>query len=226
MTRQFQQACRFNNDVYLGTDTQTLEQRLQALEVATGLREPPIDYTDISIVDLKSAIKTAVNGNTTCTIDTNYRLIDDADSDGGIRSALVGVSTFKFSHFTTADNISLSQLFYYCIYLTSLDVSKFDTSKVTDMDYMFASCNSLTSLDVSSFDVSNVTTMRYIFAYSTNITTITATGAFMKKAITYECTVSDSGTYISSAEDNTVYNFTGSYDSTNTCFKVTGRTTA
>ena len=32
MTRNFAQICRFNNDVYLGTDTQTLQQRLEALE--------------------------------------------------------------------------------------------------------------------------------------------------------------------------------------------------
>ena len=32
MTRNFAQICRFNNDVYLGTDTQTLQQRLESIE--------------------------------------------------------------------------------------------------------------------------------------------------------------------------------------------------
>ena len=52
----------------------------------------------------------------------------------------------------------MSNMFYYCSSLTSLDVSGWDVGAVTNMSSMFYNCYSLTSLDVSSWDFSKVTT--------------------------------------------------------------------
>ena len=43
----------------------------------------------------------------------------------------------------------MSNMFFWCDSLTSLDLSSFDTSAVQDMSYMFSWCHSLTSLDLS-----------------------------------------------------------------------------
>ena len=58
---------------------------------------------------------------------------------------------------------NMSDMFYYCYFLTSLDVSNLNTSNVTNMYGMFNTCSSLTSLDLSNFDTSKVTDMSYMF---------------------------------------------------------------
>ena len=72
----------------------------------------------------------------------------------------------------TSKITSMSQMFYDCSGLTSIDVSSFDTSNVTDMSYMFGSCHGLTSIDVSSFDTSSVTNMSDMFDDCHGLTSI------------------------------------------------------
>ena len=69
----------------------------------------------------------------------------------------------------TSDVINMSNMFYYCSSLVSLDVSKFDTTLVTDMSSMFASCWTLKNLYVLSFNTSNVTDMSSMFAACENL---------------------------------------------------------
>ena len=73
---------------------------------------------------------------------------------------------YSFSNLTTIEGIEnlnteevtdMSEMFYNCSSLTSLDVSKFNTDKVTDMSGMFWGCKKLTSLDLSSFNTAKVT---------------------------------------------------------------------
>ena len=65
----------------------------------------------------------------------------------------------------TSQVTSMTQMFYYCSKLQSLDLSHFDTSNVTNMNWMFRSCGIPTSLDLSSFDTGKVTSMEYMFQY-------------------------------------------------------------
>lgn len=67
---------------------------------------------------------------------------------------------------------SMSGMFNYCSYLTSLDLSSFDTFNVTDMSGMFKECNNLVSLDLSSFDTSKVTNMSYMFYRCYNLVSL------------------------------------------------------
>lgn len=64
----------------------------------------------------------------------------------------------------TSNETNMSNMFYNCESLTSLDLSSFDTSNVTDMSGMFSGCISLTSLDLSKFDTSKVTYMSNMFS--------------------------------------------------------------
>lgn len=65
----------------------------------------------------------------------------------------------------TSNETNMSNMFYNCESLTSLDLSSFDTSNVTDMSGMFSDCEFLTSLYLSgSFKTSNVTNMSSMFS--------------------------------------------------------------
>ena len=72
----------------------------------------------------------------------------------------------------TSDVINMSNMFYRCSSLVSLDVSKFDTTLVTDMSSMFASCWTLKNLYVLSFNTSNVTDMSHMFTGCSSLTSL------------------------------------------------------
>ena len=81
-------------------------------------------------------------------------------------------SAMPFTLICDSGVIDLSQLFYGCRNLKTLDVSNFDTSKVTSMSYIFAYCSNLTTLDLSNFYTSNVTNMNSMFEGCSNFTTL------------------------------------------------------
>ena len=58
----------------------------------------------------------------------------------------------------------MNSMFLDCSSLADLDVSGWNTSNVIYMNRMFYNCSSLTSLDVSAWDTSNVTRMDFMFA--------------------------------------------------------------
>ena len=80
------------------------------------------------------------------------------------------LNTLDVSKFNTENVWDMSGMFYGCESLRTLDVSKFNTSKVTKMGWMFDGCSSLESLDVTKFNTENVTWMNFMFAecYSLN----------------------------------------------------------
>ena len=88
----------------------------------------------------------------------------------------------------------MTQMFTYCIGLTSLDLSHFNTSKVTNMNSMFGACWGLTSLDLSSFNTSKVTNMYNMFYNCPDLRTIYVGNGWSTAAVTnstdmfYNCT--------------------------------------
>jgi surface protein len=96
----------------------------------------------------------------------------------GIKISFSGNSQLTSLSFTSAFNgaipniTNMSNMFYNCNALTSLNLSSFDTSKVNDMSYMFYNCNALTSLNLSSFDTSKVTNMNSMFASCRALTSL------------------------------------------------------
>ena len=63
----------------------------------------------------------------------------------------------------TENVTNMSDMFYSCSGLISLDVTHFNTANVTSMSYMFYGCSGLISLDVTNFNTANVTDMSYMF---------------------------------------------------------------
>ena len=82
------------------------------------------------------------------------------------------LTSLDLSNFNTSNVIIMSGMFYNCSSLTSLDLSNFNTSKVTTMQEMFSGCSSLTSLDLSNFNTSNVTNMTNIFYNCSSLTSL------------------------------------------------------
>ena len=92
-----------------------------------------------------------------------------------------GLTSLDVSKFDTSNVTNMSDMFSGCSGLTSLDVSNFDTSKVTSMGYMFYGCSGLTSLDLSNFDTSNVTDIRWMFGDCTGLKTLDLSSFNTKK---------------------------------------------
>ena len=72
----------------------------------------------------------------------------------------------------------MSDMFYLCLGLTSLDLSGWNTANVTSMNEMFRRCTSLTSLDVSGWNTGEVTDMGCMFYGCSGLTTIYAGAAW------------------------------------------------
>ena len=90
-----------------------------------------------------------------------------------------GLISLDVTHFNTANVTSMSGMFDGCSGLISLDVTHFNTENVTSMRNMFYSCSSLTSLDVTNFNTANVTDMSNMFSNCRNLTTIYVSDKFV-----------------------------------------------
>lgn len=68
---------------------------------------------------------------------------------------------------------SCAKWFYGCAYLTEIkDIKYLNTEDVTDMSEMFYDCAALTSLDLSSFKIENVTTTQGMFEKCSSLLTL------------------------------------------------------
>ena len=73
------------------------------------------------------------------------------------------LSSLNLSKFNTEKVTDMSGMFHGCQKLSSLDLSKFNTEKVEGMISMFEDCKNLSSLDLSKFNTEKVTDMRGMF---------------------------------------------------------------
>ena len=73
------------------------------------------------------------------------------------------LSSLDLSKFNTEKVTDMSGMFHGCQKLSSLDLSKFNTEKVEGMISMFEDCKNLSSLDLSKFNTEKVTDMRGMF---------------------------------------------------------------
>ena len=72
----------------------------------------------------------------------------------------------------TSNVTDMSDMFYGCTSLETLDISKLDTSNVTDMSSMFDSCKVLKTMDMGNLDTSKVTNMSDMFDGCTSLETL------------------------------------------------------
>ena len=86
-------------------------------------------------------------------------------------------------YLNTSEVTTMSNMFYNCSSLTSLDVSGFNTAKVTDMSYMFESCSELTTLNLSTFNTAKVSNMREMFRDCSKLVTIYVLSSWTTTAV-------------------------------------------
>lgn len=100
---------------------------------------------------------------------------------GGEKTVLPDGTKFKESTFSSIDlsnadtsNITdMSNMFYSCTSLTSMDLgSNFKTSNVTTIQHMFNGCTSLTSVNFNNFNTQNITNMGSVFNGCTALTSV------------------------------------------------------
>ena len=82
------------------------------------------------------------------------------------------LSSLDLSKFNTEKVEGMTSMFEECKNLSSLDLSKFNTEKVTDMRGMFYGCQKLTSLDLSNFNTANVMEMGNMFYNCSTLTSL------------------------------------------------------
>lgn len=83
-------------------------------------------------------------------------------------------------------------MFYECICLENLDLSKFDTKKVTNMRNMFYNCQKLKTLDLSSFETDMVTNMESMFYKCILLNTLKLTNKFNTQKVEDMCSMFNS----------------------------------
>ena len=83
-------------------------------------------------------------------------------------------------------------MFYECICLENLDLSKFDTKKVTNMRNMFYNCQKLKILDLSSFETDMVTNMESMFYNCILLNTLKLTNKFNTQKVEDMCSMFNS----------------------------------
>ena len=83
-------------------------------------------------------------------------------------------------------------MFYECICLENLDLSKFDTKKVTNMRNMFYNCQKLKNLDLSSFETDMVTNMESMFYNCMLLNTLKLTNKFNTQKVEDMCSMFNS----------------------------------
>ena len=106
-----------------------------------------------------------------------YQVKLDKDLDSNFYS--FGNNTFTnliFKDVDTSNVTDMTNMFYDCSSIISLDLSWWNTSNVTDMSGMFENCMALTSLDLSGWDTSNVTNTVGMFRGCSALKTIRMVG--------------------------------------------------
>ena len=83
-------------------------------------------------------------------------------------------------------------MFYECICLENLDLSKFDTKNVTNMRNMFYNCQKLKTLDLSSFETDMVTNMESMFYTCILLNTLKLTNKFNTQKVEDMCSMFNS----------------------------------
>ena len=123
---------------------------------------------------------TSDSGNSTITTATfdasfaNYHGLTHTINMFYKMTALTQINDLPYLH--TENVTDMSNMFYHCNSLTSLDVSYFDTHQVESMAAMFCSCGKLTSINVSGFNTEKVGAMQEMFSGCYELTDLDVSG--------------------------------------------------
>ena len=101
--------------------------------------------------------------------------VQSIDLKTGIKFAYSSFSAVPFTLICDSGVTEMTNMFYNCSNLITLDANNFDTSQVTTMGNMFNNCSNLITLDVSNFNTSKVSNISRMFRYCGKLTTVKVT---------------------------------------------------
>ena len=87
-----------------------------------------------------------------------------------------GLTSLNLTGWNTSKVMTMIAMFAGCTSLTSLDLSGFNTASVIDMNTMFNGCVSLTSLDLSGWNTASLGNTQYMFSGCTGLTSLDISG--------------------------------------------------
>ena len=96
------------------------------------------------------------------------------------------ITSLDLSNFNTENVENMRYMFDYCSSLSSLNISNFNTENVTDMHGMFGACQNISSLDLSNFNTKNVTNMGWMFKDCLRLTNLNISNFDMKHLLDFE----------------------------------------
>ena len=109
---------------------------------------------------------------TTVTIDGSCKNFSGTDLNS-LFTGFSGLTTINgLENLNTANVKDMSYMFYYCMSLTSLDLSSWNTERVTMMYYMFSDCSKLTTVDLSGWNTEHVEATSGLFYDCSNLENI------------------------------------------------------
>ena len=140
---------------------------LKAVDVSVNVPTPTFETEELSVT---------ANGTYTPTTDgyskveVNVKGADKIIVPNGMKFSLS--SAFNPELFDVSQVSDMSQFFYKCDRIKSLDLSSWNTPSVTNLGSAFNGCHYLVSLDISSWNVEKVTSMTNLFYGCTGLTSL------------------------------------------------------
>ena len=96
---------------------------------------------------------------------------------------LSNIINVSFSNFDPSKVVDMSQMFYQCFSLESIEINEFNTKSLLYMGNMFFGCTKLKSLDLSKFNLTLVSYMDHIFDNCESLNSINLNGINIKSII-------------------------------------------
>ena len=132
--------------------------------------------TSIDVSGFKTDNVTDMNGmfagcSKITSIDLSEHNLEKVTDMGGMFSGCTKLVSVNLTNAKRC-RANMSDIFYVCSSLESIDLSGFGTQNMTTMDGMFKGCENLKSINLSGFQAEGVTSMSYLFHNLTNVESI------------------------------------------------------
>ena len=172
--------CIYYDDGEMTISQNDIESEVGRTVVKKGFYSCPMHCTTkMTIVRFVGAVrpKRCQQWFSDCTNLTEFKNIENLYTDKCTNMTEMfynckNLTSLNLKNFDTSNVTNMNTMFFHCEDLTSLNLTSFDTSNLTSMYYMFSCCSSLTNLDLSSFDTNNVTDMTDMFSKCNSLTNL------------------------------------------------------
>lgn len=118
-------------------------------------------------------------------VDESFRQFRPKSTMGWFGYSLNVKEIEGLENLNTSETENMESMFYQCVSLKSLDLSRFNTSKVRNFGGMFVNCLSLAELDITSFSMESANTANAMFAGCSTLENIYVNKSFSFEGMDY-----------------------------------------